>query len=117
MNIASLGSAQMAQTVAAGSTFGTPGSFGTDLQSLLSGQTALGATQSASVTEPGRGVPEATHRHRHSGSTDGGQPATDMGNSQTAATSAGGSQQSAGGLLVGDMMRGLQAYGATTSVA
>jgi hypothetical protein len=113
MNIAALGSSQVAQTVAAGSTFGTAGSFG----AMVPGQSGSGAAQSASTTEPGRGVPGSMPHHHHRGSTDGGQPATDSGGSQTASASGGGSQQGPGGLLLGDMMRGLQAYGATTSVA
>jgi hypothetical protein len=94
------------------------GGFRATLQSALAGQSTNAAkpTQTAYQTEPGRGVSGSGRHHRHhngAGSMDTsstqtasaqGNPATSMGHALP---------QSTGGLLLSDMRRGLQAYGAT----
>jgi hypothetical protein len=93
--------------------------FGATLQSALAGQTTKAAdpTQTAYQTEPGRGASESGRHHRHhhgSGSmdTNGTQTAGAQGDAATSMGQA--SPHTSGGLLLSDMRRGLQAYGATT---
>jgi hypothetical protein len=142
MSIASLGTTQAShsifaaataasQTSAAPGAFGgaLAGAFGTQLQSLLAGQSGTGssAAQTAYQTEPGRGAPGGVHHHdgHHAAGTDA-NAADGMDNGQTAPTAQNGTngtstpgstgQQGPGGVLLSDLMRGLQAYGATTTL-
>jgi hypothetical protein len=135
MSITNLGTTQAAQTLAAGTTTTAPaasgqGSFGRQLQSALAGQSTAGSgstTATAYQTEPGRGAPGNAHHHRgHHASDTGATVANGTTNGQTTASAQSGTggtsatngagQQTPGGLLLNDLMRGLQAYGATTSM-
>ncbi len=135
-SLAPLGTTQPAQTLAAraaAATSAQAGAFGAQVQSWLASQSAAAgtATQSASLTEPGRATPGAGHhRRRQSSSTEanaangispGLSPSANAtasaGGSANGATGAGTTQQSPGSLLLNDMMRGLQAYGATSRLA
>ena len=117
------------------------GAFGSQLQSLLGGKSSSpsGAKATAFQPQPSRGSPHKAHqlsRGRHASSTDsdaasGTQSASDAasapgGASGTSSASATGAtsgtsgssssgQQGPGGVLLNDMMRGLQAYGATAA--
>jgi hypothetical protein len=131
MSIASLSTTQVPQPLAAGAAAAAPassaqGPFGTQLQSLLGGQSSAtsDATATAYQTEPGRGTPAKAHHHRghHASSTDA-SAANGTANGQTTASAqsgasgaSGAGQQTPGGVLVNDLMRGLQAYGATTTL-
>ena len=94
--------------------------FGGSLQSALAGQTtgAGDAAQTAYKTEPGRGVPSGGHRHHHHGrgsmDTSGTQTAGAQGGAGITTNQA--TTKTSGGLLLSDMRRGLQAYGATVKV-
>ncbi len=129
MNIASLGTTQtpqsfLAATGIAASASSTQGAFNAQLQSLLAGQSSTGssAAQTAYQTEPGRGVSgRAHHYHGHDASGADANAADGMDNGQTSVgTQASGTsstgQQAPGGVMLGDLMRGLQAYGATTTL-
>ncbi len=134
MSIASPSTTQVPQPLAAGtatSASASPaqGAFGAQLQSLLGGQTsaANGTTATAYQTEPGRGTPGKAHRHHghHASGTDtnaanGTENGQAVAGAQSGASGTGGvggtGQQTAGGVLLNDMMRGLQAYGATTTL-
>lgn len=123
MSIFGLTAAPAVPSLAAGasSAGSVAGGFGATLQSALAGQSTGSATptRTAYQTEPGRGVSGGGRHHRHHtgpGSMDTtssqtanaqGDPATSMGQA---------SPRTAGGLLLSDMRRGLQAYGATTPV-
>lgn len=131
MSIASLGTTQAAQTIATNAARATSGqgSFGGALQSSLAGQptSAGGATQTASLTKSQRSTPSTQHHHHdhsHRNSSGAGAIAANGGasgqttagaQSGTSGTSGAGQQTSAG-VLVNNMMRGLQAYGATTTL-
>jgi hypothetical protein len=131
MSIFSLSSTPAPHTLAASATPTTPassaqGPFSVQLQSRLAGQSSAGssATQSAFQTDPRRGAPGKAHRHhgRNASSTDS-NAATGTETSQASATAQSGAsgpgstgQQTKGGVLLSDMMRGLQAYGATTTL-
>ncbi len=132
MSIFSLGTAQAPQTLAASATPRTPanpaqGPFSAQLQSLHEGQSsaASNTTQLAFQTEPRRGVPgKAHHHHGRTASSTDSNAATGTENGQTSAAAPSGAsgpgstgQQTKGGVLLSDMMRGLQAYGATTTLA
>ena len=131
MSIASLSTTQVPQTLAAGTATTGPassaqGPFGTQLQSLLAGQSSAtsGATTTAYQTEPGRGTPGRAHRHHgHRASSTDANAANGTENGQTTAGAqsgtggtSGAGQQTPGGVLLNDLMRGLQAYGATTTL-
>jgi len=132
MSIVGLGTVQAPQTRAASATPTTPassaqGPFSAQLQSLRTGQPSAGSstTQSAFQTEPRRGAPGTAHHHhgRNASSIDS-NAATGTENAQTSAAAQSGAggpgsagQQTKGGVLLNDMMRGLQAYGATTMLA
>ncbi len=118
------------------------GAFGSQLQSLLGGKSSSpnGAKATAFQPQPSRGAPHKAHQQppgRHASSTDsnaamGTQSASDAVGAQggasgsgvagaaggTSGTSGSGSsgQQGPGGVLLNDMMRGMQAYGSTTSL-
>ena len=125
MSIASLGTAQVPQSLLAAGTAAAPasvtqGAFGTQLQSLLAGQSSTGgsAAPTAYQTEPGRGTPDRVHHHHghHASGTDA-NAADGMENGQSTASAQGGtSHKTPGGLLLTDLMRGLRAYGATTTL-
>jgi len=91
-----------------------------------------GATQSTSLTEPGRATSGTARHHQAqwpstdantadgtsnnpSGPAGSGSPGKSVNTGAGATSSAG--RQTSGGLLLNDMMRGLQAYGATSSIA
>ena len=136
MHITNPGTAQAGQALAAATATATSAtapqaSFGADLQSLLAGQSTSPSdtAQTASLTDPGPGTP-STAQHHHRGPDDGVRTANGMTNGSAAAapgssagspsglstgTASTAAQQTAGGLLFNDMMRGLQAYGATAS--
>jgi len=137
MSIASLSTTQVPQTLAAGTATTRPassaqGPFGTQLQSLLAGQSSAtsGATTTAYQTEPGRGTPGKAHRHHgHHASGTEANAANGTTNGQTTASAQSGTggtngtsgtsgigQQSPGGVLLNDLMCGLRAYGATTTL-
>ena len=130
MSIASLDTTQAPQTFAAETATTAPasaaqGAFGAQLQSLLAGQSGAqsSAAQTAYQTEPGRGIPGNTHRHHgHQASGIDANAADGMENGQSttgaqASSGTGGSgQQAPGGVLLSDLMQGLQAYGATTTL-
>jgi hypothetical protein len=83
--------------------------FDASLQSSLSAQaSANSTTQSAYKTEQGRGAPGGRHHHHH-GDAGSSTQAADPSASQS-------TPQSAGDFLASDLKRGLQAYGATTSL-
>lgn len=131
MSILSLGTAPAPQTLAAATTPTTPaslaqGPFSVQLQSLRAGQSSAGSstTQTAFQTEPRRGAPGKAHHHhgRNASSTDantanGTENGQTMAGAQTGASGPGSAgPQTKGGVLLGAMMRGLQAYGATTTL-
>jgi hypothetical protein len=135
MNIAALGTTPTAHThaIAAAAAGSSQGGFGAQLQSRLAGQTpsAGGATQTASLTEPGRGTQDAGRPHHQTTSTDSraangtsyGQPPSGastgmpgVGASSATGGSFGSNPGTTGGLLFNDMTRGLQAYGITTAM-
>ena len=132
MSIASVSTTQTPQTLVAGAAVTAPvrtaqGPFAAQVQSLLAGKsgTAGGATATAYQTEPGRGVPGKAHHPRghHTAGTDT-NAANGTDNSQTTAGVQGGlggtgstGKQTPGGVLLNDLMRGLHAYGATTTLA
>jgi hypothetical protein len=135
MSIASLGTIQVPQTFAAGTVTAaskTPlgaaatsasqaqGAFGAQLQSLMGGQSSAtsGAVTAAHQAHPARGTPGRAYHHRshHASSTDA-NVADDTARAGTWTGAAGGTgQQAPGRVLLNDMMRGLQAYGATTTL-
>jgi hypothetical protein len=136
MSIAGLGTLQTAHPIitSAAAASSAQGGFGAQVQAWMASQSSAssGATQSASLTEPGRATPGAArHHHAQSPSTDANTadgtsnnpsgPASSASLGKTANTGAGATsstgQQTPGGLLLNDMMRGLQAYGATSSIA
>lgn len=141
MSIPSLSTTQVPQTSATGTTTATPGTaaqgpFGSQLQSLLGGKssTPSAATATAYQSQPSRGAARNAHhpRGRYASSTDTnaangtqnsaavvGAPSGANGTSGASGTSgsSGTSQQAPGGVLLTDMMRGLQAYGSTTTLA
>lgn len=100
----------------------TAGAFGATLQTTMAGQSAGDSDplRTAYQTEPGRGTPGSAHRHHHhldGGASDATGTATAQGESGTAATAtAAANSQTSGELLLSDMLRGLQAYGATIPV-
>ena len=144
MSIPSLSPTQIPQIPATGTTTATPGTasqgpFGSQLQSLLGGKssTPSAAAATAFQPQPSRGSASKAHHPRgsHASSTDsnaangtqnsaavvgapGGANGTSgaSGAGRTSGTSSTG-QQTPGGVLLTDMMRGLQAYGSTTTLA
>ncbi len=134
MSIASLSATQVPQNLAAGAATTAPassaqGPFGTQLQSLLAGQSSASssATTTAYQTEPGRGTPGKAHHHHghHASGTDANAangtengPTTAVAQTATGGTSGTNStgQQTPRGVLLSNLMRGLQAYGATTTL-
>lgn len=95
--------------------------FAGSLQSALAGQAtgASDATQAAYKTEPGRGIPSGGHRHHHHGGGSMDTSGTQTASAQDGTGNATGqaTTQTSGGLLLSDMRRGLQAYGATVRVS
>jgi hypothetical protein len=93
---------------------------GGTLQTALAGQSAGASdpTQTAYRTEPARGVPSGGHRHYHhgNGSMESSLTQTASTHGGTAAGRGPAKTQTSGGLLRGEMMRVLQAYGATVPV-
>ncbi len=142
MSIFSLGTTSVSHPLAVGAMTGasassTQGPFSAQLQSLRAGKSDTGsaATQSAYEARPKRGSPgNAHHPHgRYASGTDsnaangtasglsttGAQRGINSGGSGTGVTGTTGStgQQSPGGVLLDSMMRGLQAYGAASTLA
>jgi hypothetical protein len=133
MSIFSLSTAQAPQTLAASATSTPPASpvrrpFSAQLQSLRAGQSSAGSsstTQTAFHTEQRRGAPsKAHHPHGRNASSTDSNAATGTANGPTTAAGQSGTkgpgstgQQTKGGVLLNDMMRGLQAYGVTTTLA
>ena len=119
MSIASLtASAVPLPSVASAATTPTGGAFGATLRNAMAGPSteAGGPAQTAYRTEPGRGTPSGGHRHHHvhrGRESDATGIATAQDPSATGSAAPG---QTSGGLLLSDMMRGLQAYGATIAV-
>ncbi len=137
MNIAALGSVQTAHPIvaSAAAAASAPGGFGAQVQAWMANHSSAsdGATQSASMTEPGRATRSTERHHPHesssteanatsgtsanlSGSASSGSAAGTGSNPGTGA-STGTGQRGPGGLLLDDMMRGLQAYGTTSAFA
>jgi hypothetical protein len=133
MSIFGLSTAQAPQALAASATRATPpssaqGPFSAQLQSLRSGQSSAassGTTQTAFQTQPRRSDASKAHRP-HARNASGIDPNAGTGteSGQTAAAAQSGAsrpgstgQQAKGGALASAMMRGLQAYGATTALA
>ena len=133
MSIFSLGTAQAPHALAAAATRATPagsaqGPFGAQLQSLRSGQSGAGTsgtTQTAFQTQPRHGASGKAHRpHGRNASGIDPNAATGTETGQTTAAAKSGAsapgstgQQAKGGALASAMMRGLQAYGVTTTLA
>jgi hypothetical protein len=115
MSIANLAavSAAQAASLAAPNAASNASAFAATLQ------TAEGATPAAYQTGSGRGTPGAGHRHHHHGHTstvdaaNSGQASSGQTNQATGSGQA--PTQAPGQLLLSDLMRGLQAYGATKS--
>jgi len=131
MSIFSLSTAQAPQALATAAASATPassaqGPFSAQLQSLRGGQpsAASSTTQTAMQTEPRRSAPGKAHHHhgRNASSTDsntanGTENGQTMAGAQNGASGPGSTgQQTKGGVLLSAMMRGLQAYGATTTL-
>jgi hypothetical protein len=142
MSILSLGTTPVSQPLSVGAATGTSSSsaqkaFSAQLQSLRAGQSSPRGTetQTAYQAQPNRGAASKAHhpRGRYASDTDSnaadgtasGLSTTGMqrgfggagfGASDTGATG-GASQQAPGGALLDSMMRGLQAYGATSALA
>jgi hypothetical protein len=134
MSIASLGTVPVRQTIATAATHAmaassAQGPFSAQLQALRASQSGTGssATQTAYHTEPGRGAPSKAHRpHARNASNTDANAANGTDSSQStsgdpsAASGTSGSsssgQQTPGAGLLNSMMRGLQAYGATTTL-
>jgi hypothetical protein len=133
MSIFSLSTAQAPQALAASATRTTlpslaQGPFSAQLQSLRSGQSSAGSsstTQTAFQTQPRRSPPSKAHRQhgRNASGTDPNAASGTESGQTTAAAQSGASgrgstgQQAKGGVLLNAMMRGLLAYGATTTLA
>ena len=133
MSIFSLSTAQAPQALATAAASAKPagsaqGPFSAQLRSLRSGQPSAGSsgtTQTAFQTQPRHGAPGKAHRqHGRNASDIDPNAGTGTGSGQTSAAAQSGasgpgstSQQAKGGALVSAMMRGLQAYGATTTLA
>jgi len=133
MSIFSLSATQAPQALAAHATPAKPpssaqGPFSAQLQSLRSGQSTAGSsntTQTAFQTQPRRSDASKAHRP-HARNASGIDPNAGTGTesgqttaaAQSGASGPGGTvPQAKGGALVNAMMRGLQAYGATTTLA
>ena len=131
MNIAALGGLQTAHPIVAGAAAAAsaPGGFGAQVQAWIANQSSAsgGTTQSASLTEPGRATRSTARHHQHeSSSTEAnaanGTSANLSGSASSGKTPGTGassstSQRGPGGLLLNDMMRGMQAYSATGAMA
>jgi hypothetical protein len=132
MSIFSLSTAQASQALATPAASAKPassaqGRFSAQLQSLRSGQSSANSsstTQTAFQTQPRRSDASKAHRP-HARNASGIDPNAGTGRESgqtTAAAQSGVSrpgstgQQAKGGALASAMMRGLQAYGATTTL-
>ena len=141
MSIANVTTTSIPQTSVAGTTTAAPatsgqGAFGSQLQSLLGGKSssANGAAATAYQAQPSHGAARNAHhpRGRYASGTDADAAAgVASGEATTGAPSGGSATNGAGGaggssstgqmppgsVLLNDMMRGLQAYGETSTLA
>lgn len=117
MSIASLTAAAVVSPVGPHATSHS-GHFGTNLQSALGtgAAGAAGSIRSAHQTEPGRATPSTKRRHQQKGSDTTPDARTAAAQADPAIGSGQAPTQTPGQLLLSDLRRGLQAYGAVTSL-